>query len=176
MISIPLTQGKVALIDDEDAELAAFRWHAMRSGTTFYARRDEWEERKLKATIRLHRAVWARAHPGEPPPPELDHRDGDGLNCRRVNLRAATHAENCRNQRILYNNTSGFKGVVRKKGRWYACIRLRGVPHSLGYFATREEAARVYDGQARILFGEFATLNFPLPGERPARLDAEVSP
>jgi hypothetical protein len=171
VIGIPLTQGKIAIVDEEDAELARLKWYARLGGSTFYAARTTRATGGFWTTGTLHCAVWARAHPGEPVPRELDHRNGDGLDNRRSNLRPATRQENSRNRRLQTNNTSGFKGVhwEASSRKWRAVIRVDHRFYRLGRFRTAEDAARIYDGQARARFGEFATLNFPLPGERPAR-------
>ena len=174
MVTIPLTQGKVAVVDDEDAELSQLRWHVLPGRRTTYAKRNARRDDGRRETEQLHRAVWARAHPDEPIPIQLDHRDGNGLNCRRENLRPATRSENIRNQRVRITNTSGFKGVCWQKTRcrWQAQIGVttKGdrTNHWLGYFATHEDAARAYDDAARKLHGEFAALNFPCHNERSA--------
>lgn len=90
-----------------------------------------------------------------------DHRDRNGLNNQRANLRAATTAQNSRNTGLRANNSSGFKGVHATRGRWRAVLRVDGRRHHLGYFATAEAAGRAYDAAAVDLCGEFAWLNFP---------------
>lgn len=167
VIEIRLTQGKVAVLDDEDADLAAHAWYANHIGGRWYALRRDREDGRVRTPL-LHREVWARAHPGEPLPPEVDHRNGDGLDCRRENLRAATHADNGRNAPKRAHNTSGFKGVRRRARRWASYIRVAGRFHHLGYHDTPEAAARAYDDAARRYFGAFACVNFPGSGERQA--------
>ncbi len=154
MITIPLTQGKVALIDDEDAHLADLGWYAHRGARGgWYALRHEG-----RRVVRLHEAVLGQSG--------VDHRNGDGLNCRRGNLRPATAAQNAKNRARGRNNTSGFKGVSRATDRdrpnpWHARVMVDRRSVSLGYHATPEEAARAYDAAATKLHGEFARLNFP---------------
>lgn len=167
-VEIPLTRGMVALVDEEDAGivLARGRWVAQ-VGSGTYARSVKYlgggAKNPIRSSILMHTLItgW----------PYIDHRNGDGLDNRRCNLREATHALNMRNKRMYRNNTSGFKGVMRNSGKglpWAARIRLDNRRRRLGNYDTPEEAARAYDAAARELFGEFASLNFPLPGERAA--------
>ena len=153
MKRIPLTQGKEALVDDEDFEwLSQWKWCAAKDKKTFYAKR-----RAKGQTILMHRELIG-AKPGE----QVDHRDGNGLNNQDTNTRICTHRENNLNRRPN-NNTSGFKGVSWCKGRkkWVSQIKVLGYAFTLGRFLTREEAARAYDSAVRKYFGEFAHLNFP---------------
>jgi hypothetical protein len=168
---IPLTQGKVAIIDDVDAGLASSNWQTRLLGQTWYAQRNVRLLDGRKTMERLHTAVWRRAHPGESHPSEIDHKNGNGLDNRRSNLRPATHQENNRNRRLQSNNTSGYKGVHWETctQKWRAVIKVDGHQHRLGRFGIAEEAARVYDAKARALFKDFATLNFPKGSERSAR-------
>ena len=154
MRTIPLSRGLVALVDDEDYEWAAqFKWCALPSCSTFYVPRTELPVRRV---VQMHRLLL-----NAPPGIEVDHRDSDGLNNQRSNLRLATHAQNQRNRRAQGNNTSGFKGVCLDGKRWRAQINLQGRRMNLGRFAAAEEAARAYDAAAREHHGEFARLNFP---------------
>lgn len=103
----------------------------------------------------------------------VDHRDGNGLNNQRENLRPATQRQNAQNMRVLRikdrprPKASRFKGVsyslVHKRDTltkpWRSRIRVDGVLKNLGWFATQEEAAMAYNDAANRYFGEFAQIN-----------------
>jgi HNH endonuclease len=149
LIEVPLTRGKVAIIDAEDAEaVLPFKWCA----------RGPYAMSNLgnKCLVYLHRFLLSA-----PPGFEVDHIDGNGLNNRRSNLRLATRGQNRQNSRIRSNNVSGYQGVSWNSGRgmWRADIRLNGRAKFLGHFQMKEQAAIAYNDAARILFGEFAHLN-----------------
>ncbi len=93
----------------------------------------------------------------------IDHRDGNGLNNQRHNLRPATTAQNSRNRGRCRNNTSGYKGVTwyKPQRKWLASISIDGRRKHLGYFASKLDAALAYDAAAREYHGDFARLNFP---------------
>ncbi len=146
---IPLTQGKVAIVDDLDfKKLNRFKWYFEKSG---YAGRDF----KGK-TIRMHQFIM-----NTPKKLHTDHINGDGLDNRRDNLRLATVAENTRNQKIRKDNTSGYKGVSFNKNRqkWQSYINYKCKMIHLGFFTFPEYAALKYNFEAKKLFGEFALLN-----------------
>lgn len=156
-IEIPLTRGLVALIDDTDESLvASFKWYARDNKLTRYAARSIRRPEGV-STLYMHRLLtgWVA----------VDHRNGDGLDNRRENLRQASALENAVN-RSQRTHSSRFKGVTWNEARrqWRAQIQRT----YLGSFASEEAAALVYDDAARQLFGEFAAFNFPRPGERPA--------
>lgn len=92
----------------------------------------------------------------------LDHIDGDRLNNRIENLRAATSQQNQRNIRSQKNSSSKFLGVNWQKTakKWRARIKFNGKQKSLGLFTDEIEAAKAYDAAAREHHGEFANPNF----------------
>jgi hypothetical protein len=167
VVNIPLTQGQFVLVDDNDFErVNAFKWHAayFEAQRSFYAKRAVWRDGKYR-TLFLHRFLM-----GEPQGMEVDHRNGDTLDCRRKNLRVATKAQNRRNQGKNIKNKSGYKGVWWNKrcGAWRAEISIDDIGKNLGHFASLVDAARAYDRGARLYHGPFARLNFPEPGEMSA--------
>ena len=154
---IELTRGHVAIIDARDAELVGkWNWASLVAKRTVYARRNRLVgDGPGSACILLHRVIMAA-----PDGLEVDHRNGNGLDNRRDNLRVATHADNMKNTRMRGNNTSGFKGVYWDNftGRWMAAIGHQGKFKNLGRFDTAEEAHAAYSAAATELFGEFARL------------------
>lgn len=150
---IDLTQGKVALVDDADFEwLSRFNWCAVKTGKTFYAvRRDG------RHPVLMHRVILSASDDVD-----VDHRDLDGLNNTRANLRLASRSQNMANISKYESNRSGFKGVSwhASHGAWRANITVEWRQYHIGYFDTPEAAARAYDAAAREHFGEFARTNF----------------
>lgn len=156
---IPLTQGKVAIVDNADFErLSQWKWHAREAPRTWYAVRSPWKQGK-GTTIYMHRVIM-NALPGQ----TTDHRNLDGLDNRHINLRLCTNSQNVANSRKRANCTSQFKGVSWHKAtrKWRAQIKVNGRKKHLGGFADEHEAARVYNVAARKYFGEFARLNITM--------------
>lgn len=167
MKEIPLTQGFVAIIDDEDFEaVSRHRWVLValgRNQTHVYAVRAVGHGRKGRRNQMLHQFLL-----GKQEGMVIDHINGNGLDCRRANLRACTQGQNCANKRRKEGCSSIYKGVSRERNRF--CARITGDGHQrrLGQFETEVEAAVAYDTAARKHFGEFARLNFPIAGEQAA--------
>lgn len=107
-------------------------------------------------TVVLHRLMFPNADG------ELDHINGDKLDNRRSNLRIVTHQQNAYNQRRRRTNTSGYIGVshTRELGSYEAYIHHQGRKYHLGIYNDPISAATARDGVARILFGDYARLNF----------------
>lgn len=158
MKTIPLTQGKVALVDDADFETASqFKWHAVRKGRGIYARHMQRKPHRRGASIYLHQLLM-------PGVPEIDHKDGNGLNNQRENIRPVSHMLNMRGFRTKQIGASSmFRGVSWdcNKRKWQAYINYNKKRIPLGRFESENEAARAYDLAAKKLFGEFACPNFP---------------
>lgn len=159
MKTIPLTQGQVAFVDDADYEaVSQFKWCAKKSRQNFYAHRRIPKPDGKGTTQSMHGFLM-------PGVPEIDHRDGDGLNNQRGNLRAATHQQNMQGaQRKRVGATSKFRGVCwnKESGKWVAQIQLYGKKIFLGYFKDEADAARAYDLAAREYYTDgFYQLNFP---------------
>lgn len=155
-VEIPLTRGFVAIVDEEAAAqiLGMGSWYARPHRNTVYAVRQV-RRSGGQRNIGMHNVIAGASF--------VDHINGDGLDNRRANLRAATNAQNGQNRRRPATNTSGYKGVgwISPSGPWRARITLEGRCVHLGCFADPVEAARVYDEAASHYYGEFARLNFP---------------
>lgn len=157
---VPLTQGYEAIIDAEDVALVSGKL---------------WSAKVVRRRDGSVRTVYARAFvPGERGQRSLymhteilgvegamcDHRDCDGLNNRRENLRPATPRENMQNARMRRDNTSGVKGVCWHKARakWRAKIKVDGKTVSLGYFHSKDDAGAAYIAASLRFHGDFARL------------------
>lgn len=158
---IALTQNQIAIVDAADYDwLMQWNWCAQkREDGRYYVLR--YERLPVKRWIYMHR-VLLNCKDNE----LADHKNGNGLDNRRENLRTTDYTGNSRNERMNKRNTSGFKGVGwmkelkrRNGGRWYACIVVNAKRIFLGYHPTKEDAARAYNEAAIKHHGEFANLN-----------------
>lgn len=154
---IQLSQGKVALVDDEDFDrLAPHKWYVRKDKHgKYYALRSAWG--LMRKTVYMHREII-----GAPRGMIVDHVNGNALDNQRSNLRLCTNSENMCNRGKQTDNTSGYKGVTwnSHRRRWQAQIKLNGKMVQSGRFDTPEDAARAYDEAARKHHGEFAKTNF----------------
>ncbi len=156
MIKVPLTQGKFALIDDEDFDLVnSFKWYACKYKNTFYALTNVKLGNK-QTTISMHRFI-LNSKPNE----HTDHKNHNTLDNQKHNIRKCTNSQNHMNRKSHRESSSKFKGVCWHKihKRWIAQIRLRGKLIFLGYSKNEIEAAGAYDKKAKELFRGFALLN-----------------
>lgn len=87
---------------------------------------------------------------------EVDHADGDGLNNVRLNLREATHSQNCQNRGVSRSKKYPLPRGVYKNGNGFTCfISVNKKKIYLGYFTSSEEAIRVRVEAEKKYFGEF---------------------
>ena len=153
LVFIKLTRGKWAIIDAGDyIKVSKYRWYAHTQYEIWYACMGQYSGDK-HSTVGMHKLIC-------PTSLHVDHRNGNGLDNRRKNLRPATHAENQQNAHIRSDNTSGCKGVyyASKESKWKAQIRINGARIRLGTFATKQEAKAAYDLAALNNFGEFSRI------------------
>lgn len=150
---VPLTQGYEAVVDADDAHLVdQWNWCALVTRRAVYAQRTDYSGERPRVIL-MHRELMIA-----PSGLEVDHRDGDGLNNRRSNLRLATGSQNMHNARLSLRNTSGFKGVscCNRNLKWRAQIAVGRKSTFLGYFDTREAAHAAYLAASERLHGEFS--------------------
>lgn len=159
IIEIPLTQGMVATIDEDDYELVSkYRWFADNSCKTYYARANTRNKYTGKrGHISMHRLILGF------PDKKVDHKDGNGLNNTRGNLRLANDSENAWNRSVReIDRASRYKGVsyIKRNGNWSAGICVNGTELSVSGFKKDIDAAIAYDSMARHYYGRFAKTNF----------------
>ena len=144
MKEILLTKGKIALVDDEDYILL-MKYSLWQFNKGYNVNRDG---------VRMHRLILGIINHDI----LTDHKDGNGLNNQRYNLRIATDSQNNRNVKSHFDSTSKYLGVSFYKitGRWVAKIRSDGYLEHLGYFKNEKDAALAYNEAAAVIHGEFA--------------------
>lgn len=159
MKKIKLTQGYVTFVDDIDYEyLNQWKWYVRHFKNTSYAVRNIRKEDGKQTAILMHRQIL-----NTPKGMEVDHKDHNGLNNQRYNIRDCTKSQNQINRKPV--GKSRYMGVSIEskgshKGRIRAQIRINGKVINLGFYKSEYQAALVYDDYARIYYGEFANLNF----------------
>lgn len=157
-VSIPLSKGYTAIVDDADADLAAFKWHATSDKWPYAARRVRINGKRqyvFMHTIILERVLGRSLEEDE----RCDHIRHPHYDNRRANLRPASCKQNAGNRARSSKSTSGWKGVSLIKGGCIAQIMSDGRNLHLGTFNTPEEAAIAYNHAAKRVFGEFAFYN-----------------
>lgn len=131
-----------AIIDIDDIPLCErYKWHIKRSRKTSYAVAKD----STGKTIFLHRLVLNYNGPDD-----VDHKDLNGLNNRKRNLKICSHSEN------LINQGQDRRGIYMvKSGRYRATITKDYHTHYLGTFDTKEEAleARI-KAEKSLFFGQ----------------------
>jgi len=158
-IEIPLTLGYFATVDEIDNDLQLDTWRTIvHKVSGFYAHRYEKTDHGW-CDIRMHRVILERMI-GRPlvGKERADHKDRNGLNNRRSNLRLADFRTNALNAKLRKDNKSGMKGVCWSipGKRWRAYGKSNGKQIHLGYFDTVEEAHEAYKRFALEHYGEFA--------------------
>ena len=159
MKRIPLSGARgarlFALVDDADYELVSrYTWNLLvtKTGVRYATAYVPGQRNRL----RMHTLITGL--------PFVDHKDGDGLNNQRYNLRESNKKLNAANGRGHQDSVSPFKGVspYRRTGRhWVAQVGSDGTNEFLGLYPTQEEAARAYDTAAYAIWQEHSRLNFP---------------
>lgn len=162
MKEIKLTRGMSALVDDEDFEyLAQFKWRVVslgNGGDHLYAGRTARDRKPCGEMVLMHREIM-----GVRGKPEnlIDHKNRNGLDNRKLNLRPCDRHQNSANRRSKIGASSGFLGVFfyKRDRNWTAKIRFNKKLYHLGYFDDEIKAALAYNDAAIQYHGEFANLN-----------------
>ena len=164
MKTIKLNKGKYAIVDDQDYErLNKHKWSAQKNYSTWYAIRCVRLSKGKWKTIQMHRVILGLKHTDTR---LCDHKNHNGLDNRRDNLRVCTRSQNQHNRLSTKSSSSIYKGIywVKITNKWRAEITCDGIRRRLGYYQSEIEAAKVYDNAAKTHHGKFALLNFPAKG------------
>jgi len=157
MKEIILTNGYYTQVDDEDyVELSKHKWSAHGTHPHIYAVRVD-TSNGGRVNLRMHRVITS-AQKGF----VVDHKDHNGLNNTRDNLRVCKQGDNCKNVSVHKNATSKYLGVYFDKvhRKYRAQIQINRKKIYMGLFKVEIDAAKAYDIKAKELFGEFANVNF----------------
>ena len=149
----------VAIVDDEDFELVnQYKWHISIERNNVYAVRSYSINKAIK-TQRMHRLIMGETDSKI----SIDHKNRNGLDNRKINLRKCTQSQNCQNQSKKGIESGNYKGVSLdpQSNKYRVSICVSGEKKELGRHESKEHAARIYDAAAIKYFGEFACLNFP---------------
>ncbi|MCP3682108.1 MAG: endonuclease [bacterium] len=153
-MNIPLTKGRVAIVDKKDYDRCMqFKWHSDIHTRVVYGR-----SRMNGKKVRLHRFILGLTDPKI----ITDHIDGNGLNNRRSNLRVCSMSQNNAGKRNGYEKaTSKYKGVYWNKGKkkWHTAVTFHYKRKHVGYYDSEIKAAEAYNKEVLIIWGEFAVLN-----------------
>jgi len=150
---IPLSQGKCAVVDDNNYDsLSKYKWCAVKIRNTFYAIRKE-----NGKSIYMHREIMGLSFNSLK---QVDHINHNGLDNKLLNLRKCTSKQNQYNQKSI-KGSSKYKGIYWNKGtkRWHAQVWFNYHNYYLGVFVSEVEAAKAYNIAAKQYYGEFAYLN-----------------
>jgi len=157
-VGIPLTQGKIALIDwDDYNRISLMSWHATPGRNTWYASGRSNDaiygpKHPPGTLVKMHRLIMNTIESDI----QVDHINRNGLDNRKNNLRLATPAENAWNSFAHKDAFSSCKGVSydatsKRRKRWTACIMRNGSRIRLGYYNSEAEATAAYQAADKIL-------------------------
>ena len=143
--------GSSFIIDADDFEIVSdYTWHNGKRGYPTYN-----TSRKIGRKIRPLHILLVGKNEGM----DVDHINGNKMDNRRCNLRICTHQQNTFNQKLRSTNTSGYRGVSKRKtGKYEAYIHCDGKKHNLGLYSSAEEAYEARKKAEIKYFGEYAPM------------------
>lgn len=159
---IKLTQNFYALVDEDDFDnLNKYKWRISKSKSgNYYAIRSKYNKNTKKCEIfKMHREIMKLTKEDKS---FVDHKNGNGLDNTKDNLRITDSTGNSRNANKTNKKTkSQYKGVTYTKstGKWQARISVNGTRLNLGQFTLEIDAAIAYNNAALYYFKEFAKIN-----------------
>ncbi len=144
-------------VDDEDYDwLSSYKWRILKSRNTCYV-----NTHLKEGSGRMHRMIYKK-HYGLLDDQDIDHKDRNGINNQKDNLRICNPSQNGINvAKYALSATSRFKGVTKHNCGWYARIKVNQSYQCIGVFVSERDAGIAYDIRAKQIFGEFAHLNVP---------------
>lgn len=161
MKKIPLTQGKFALVDDENYDwLMQYKWCAQKRRNTFYAATTIKLGKNQWTSLRMHQLIInQKLNKNE----EIHHINGNGLDNCAHNLEILTRSHHRAMDKKQINTTSKYKGVCfnKRNNKWKSEITVNLKKINIGTFISEIDAARAYDKFAIKYFQQYARLNFP---------------
>ena len=173
MKRVPIFKNSFALVDDEDFEkVGHLKWHEFKSKnrSKIYAKRNFRVNGVSKSEL-MHRVILGITDPKI----LIDHKNGDGLDNQKHNIRVCTNAQNTRNRDKIKTNVSGYKGVSynKKLSCWECKIGVDNKTVNLGLYRTAVEAAIAYNEGATKYHRQYARPNdIPIDqqGVKPVRI------
>lgn len=155
-----------AMVDEEDyQELSKHNWYIMKlyhcDTEILYARRYEGSPRKGNhKAILMHRFILGANDKSQ----KVDHKDGNGLNNTRDNIRIGTHSENMSNRKVSYKKDIKYLGVCndRSNGKYKAILKKDGKVYTRYGFSSPELAAIGYNeliAKYNPIYGRFNIIN-----------------
>lgn len=152
-MDINITQGKIAIIDDEDYDKIKDRSWQFSNGYAVSGSNSP------SRHLRMHRVVLGLTRYDKI---QIDHINGNRLDNRKSNLRICNCSQNQANKEKISSNTSGYKGVTfhKAKNKWMASAKYMGKSYFAGYFSNPIDAAKAYDALVKKLRGEYSRTNF----------------
>ena len=139
--------GQVAEVDPWDNErVSKYKWRTTISGIhrkSYYAYIKAYGKR-----LSLHKFIFGNVEKGK----IIDHRDGDGLNCKNYNLRILSVRQNQQNRHKT--SDSKYPGVFKSRKKWKVMVINNKKHVYLGTFDTEKEAFDQYQSYVLATFGE----------------------